>query len=713
MSVADNIGALFAPRNIVLVGASDRNWSPRVWANLQRFGFPGGVYLVNPNRTELWGQRCYSSVADLPEPPDHLALFVPADQTLEILESGAAAGVRSASLYAAGFGEGDDAAGRARAARLSALLERTRIAAVGPNCMGLAVARSRFATVPDEHLTPLREGPVAALTQSGMLVQTVSRGIESAGLPLSALISCGNQIGLAFADYIDHLADDPDLRVIACYVEAVHDGARFLAAARRARDNGKTVVVVKIGGSQEARRAALAHTGSLAGSLAAFDVFAEEAGIVRVDTLEDMVEATAFLARAPRPKGRRLALVTNSGALKSLMTEAAEPCGVTFAKLSDKTKARIRDVLPDAEPGSPFDTKRTLPTEQYMGCVQALHDDPGVDAVLLAEELPREAGIERKVRNFAALDAWVGAHARKPVAFFSPLTLHETPYMSELRAQITHTPWLRDLTKTMRTVARLATSPFAPLPAHETPSERRELVAAWKARAAAAREDTPLGEAESKALLAAYGVPLPREEVVRDAEAAVEAAQRIGFPVVLKAVSADVPHKSDAGLVLLDIENAGDVRDAVATIESRCAGLGARLEGVLVAQQMRGGVEMVMGVHRDPEMGHVVMVGMGGVWLEVFRDVAFGPPGLDEARARRMIASTRASQLLAGYRGAPACDVDALAQALTALGALASELGEAIESIDVNPLLVRQDGVYALDALVVLRGHNKEEGGKS
>lgn len=703
MSVVDNIGALLAPRNVVLVGASDRNWSVRVHENLRRFGYEGGVYLVNPNRTELWGSRCYPSLADLPEAPDHLAIFVPAGQTLDVLDN--SAGARSASLYAAGFGEGDEEEGHARARRLSAILERTRIAAVGPNCMGLAVGASRFCTVPDEQLTPLSPGPVAAITQSGMLVQTLSRGLESADLALSHLISCGNQVGLTFADYIDALADDAHLRVIACYVESVHNAPRFFEAARKARAGGKTVLVVKIGGSQAAREAALAHTGSLAGSHAAFDALAQEAGVVRVETLEDMIEAAAFLARARRPKGRRIALITNSGAMRSLMTEASGACGVELAPVAPATVAKLEEILPEAEVSIPYDTKRTLPSAQYMACVQALHDDDNFDAVLIAEELPRAEGIERKVANYRALDAWVGEGAHKPVACVSPLTLRETKYMMRTRAELPNMPWLRDLNKAMRVMARVAAHDLPPLKPKPPRAQARTLALALaeRARKAAGSGPIALNEADSKALLTAYGVKAAPEEVVQDAGAAADAATRIGFPVVLKAVSAAIPHKSDAGLVFLDLKDADAVRAAAATAAERCASLGAPLEGLLVARHVRGGVEMVIGVHRDPEVGHVVMVGAGGVLLELVEDVAFGPPGLDEPRARAMIARLRAAKLLHGYRGRPPGDVDALARAIVDLGALAADLGDLVESVDVNPLVVLPDGAMALDGLVVLR----------
>jgi acyl-CoA synthetase (NDP forming) len=700
MSFPDNIDALLAPRNIVLVGASDRNWSLRVHENLQRFAFGGPVFLVNPNRDRLWDKPCYRTLADLPETPDHLALFVPADQTLDILDD--ARGARSASLYAAGFGEGGDAHGLERAARLRDILSRTRIAAVGPNCMGLAVGRSHLSTIPDEQLSALKPGPVAVLTQSGMLAQTLSRGVESTGHSLAYLISCGNQIGLTFADYIDRLAEDDDLRVIACYAEAVPDAERFFAAAGKAKRNGKTIVLVKIGGSKAARQAALAHTGAMAGGHAAFDALAQEAGVVRVESLEDLVEAIALLARAPRPRGRRVAALTNSGAIKSLLSEAADAAGVVFPTLSETTQSKLLAAIPDATPASIYDTKKTISTDQYLAGVRALHDDPNVDAVLVAEELPRAAGIDRKINNLRALDRWIADEAVKPVAIFSPITLSESAYMQDIRAELINTPWLRDLSKSLRVIARSAMLDLPPLKPGSITAERRDALQRLQQTRTRSGSAEALSEATSKQLLTLYGVALPPEEVVTDIDQAERAASRIGYPVVLKAVSADVPHKSDAGLVLLGLNNAAAVRDAARTITSQCAAINAKLEGLLVARQMTGGIEMAAGIHRDPEMGPVVMVSLGGVWLEVFADSAFGPPGLDLARARAMIASVKASQLLDGYRGAPACDVEALANILVGLGQLALDFGDVLESVDVNPILVRPDGAYALDGLVVL-----------
>lgn len=703
VSLNANIDALFAPKNIVLVGASDRNWSARVHGTLARLGYAGGVYLVNPNRKELWGKTCFPSLSELPEAPDHLAVFLPADETIKTIEAAAPLGARSASLFASGFGEGGDEAGGSRATRLRSALSLSGIAAVGPNCMGLSVGRSRFATIPDEQLDIAERGSVAIVTQSGMLIQTLSRGVQSGGGSISYLISCGNQIGLTFADYLTHLAEDEDIRVIACYIESVRDSAAFFEAADRVHRAGKTIVVTKIGGSERARRAALAHTGSLAGSLQVFDVFAREHGIVRAKTIEDLVESAIFLSKARRPQGSRIALITNSGALKSLASEAGEALGVAFSELSAPTGAKIAAALPDVELSNPLDTKRTLSSEQYVATIAAVHDDPSVDMVLIAEELPRAAGIDRKLKNFSALDSYIASTAVKPIACFSPVTSDQNEYMQAIRGELPHIAWLRDLNKTLRVASGLAPANHAP-PA----ARRREENVAARRRLESLVENAcscTLDENASKDILRMFGIPMPKEIFAPGwrFERLAAAATAIGFPVVVKAVCAEVAHKSDVGLVILNVRSEDDLRSAFDSLSQRCMSLAIRPSGILVAEQLSGGVEVVVGMHRDPEMGPVVMFGGGGVLLELMRDVAFGPPGLDAARARDMIHSTRVSRLLGGYRGSPRCDMDSLIAALMAMGSIADELGDVVESVEVNPLLARPDGVFALDALIVTR----------
>ncbi len=700
---------LFNPNNVVLVGASDRpdHWSGRVWGNLKRFGYQGRIFPVNPNRQEIWGTPCYPNVAALPEPPDHLAIFTPAETTVRLLRDGAAAGARSATVYAASFGEGGNAEGRELGMQLRSAIAETGIAVVGPNCMGVASGVSKFSTVPDETLHELVPGPIAVVVQSGAMATSLNRAINDLDLKSAYLASCGSQFGCTVADFIDYLADDEHLRVILCYIEGIPDAVHFLEAARRARHNGKIVVAVKIGGSESSRAAALAHTGSLAGSAQVFEAIASAAGVVYFPTFEDAIEAVEFLARQPLPKGRNIAVLTSSGALRSLVSEAAERVGATLATLSKDTEAALCAVLEHSDVSNPLDSKRTIPTKQYAGCLDAFVDAPEVDIVMVAEELPQDQGVERRLSNLRS----VGGVARraatlgKSVAVSMPLVMSTTDDGRRVRAELPDVPFLRGMDRSVRVVGKLAEVGGRPLHtgAFLDPPSESELARRWRERAVGLNAPTALNEVESKDLLRAYSIPIPDERLAKTADEAATAANAIGYPVVLKAVSAKLPHKSDAGMVVLHLRDADAVRRAAQHMLLRAEALSVSLDGLLVAKEVTGGTECVLGVQRDVEMGPVVMFGLGGVLIELFKDVAFAPAFLDHAQARAMVQSTRAGRLLQGFRGGRPADIDALCDALVNLGRLARELGDVIEAIDVNPFLVRERGAFALDGLVVLR----------
>jgi acetyltransferase len=712
----DKVEALLHPRNIVLVGASDRprHWSGRVRANLARFGYEGGVYPVNPRRTEIWDVACYADFAALPEAPDHILSFVPADAVFGVLESGAEAGARSALVFAGGFGEGGHEEGRARARRLSIVIEETGLAVCGPNCMGNVSAPSRAVTLPDDGLDRIEAGPTAVIAQSGGLCVALNRLLAERGLMPSYMVSAGNQLGLAAGDYIRFMAAQPQIKAILLYLEEVVQPRDFIAACGEAAAAGKAVVAVKIGGSDAGRAAALAHTGALAGSVDAFDAVAGAAGVVRLDTIEDAVEALEYLVRVAPPKGPGIAVMTNSGALTSLISEYAARAGVELAALNAETKAKIAAALgPLANPANPLDTRSTVVTQAHTACMDALAADPGVDLLLMAEELPLTPGIERKELNLAAIGEWTRKGGPVPVAMFAPMALALNDHAKELRAKLGHLPYMSEPDRAFRVLGRIMRG------SEQHARAQAQAAGAATPREAAARLDAlaalrgpqprPLDEPRSKELLAAWGLPLAQETVATDAEAAVRAADGIGYPVVVKAVSESLPHKSEAGAIALGLANAAAVTEACARIEANVAAYdsGAVLSGFLVAEQVAGGTELALGILRDPEMGPVVMFGSGGVMVELYKDVAFGRPGLNRNEAAAMIDATRAGRIIAGYRGAPALDRAAVIDAIVALGQFALDAGKTIEAVDINPLIARADGqgVCALDALVVLAAH--------
>ncbi len=707
------VAALTRPRNVVLVGATDRagSWASRVWANLSHYGNDRPIHLINPNRKEIWGRPCYPGIAALPEPPDHLAILVPASGVNALLREAAAAGARSATIFSAGFGEAGDAEGAARKRELAAIIAATGLAVSGPNCMGNVCGRSRLVTLSDHRPLHVAAGPVAMVGQSGGVMIFTNTVLEERGHGVGYVITSGNEIGLSVADYIAFFADDPDVRVILCYIEAVADVRRFKAACRLALAAGKPVIAYKLGVSEAGQRAAMAHTGSLAGSAEVFDAVTAELGVIRTDTLDDAIELVELLLHTGVPRGRRLGAITLSGAYRGLLLDAAAKNRLDFPPLAPETDASLRKLLSVGSlVSNPLDggfgVLSSLDT--YLACIAALDRDPNIDMLLLQEELPRVPGADRTESYLRGAEAYVTAHATKKVAFVSVLSHGQTDYSRALHAGLPHLSFLNESNKALRIIDRaIRRDELARAADPGAVAAAPDQAALARLRALARDQAAPfaLSEAQSKDLVRLYGIATPREILATSPEIAAQTAGEIGFPVVLKVVSASVPHKSDVGGVAIGLNNADEVRAAWDRVVDnlRRHGVVQPIDGMLVCQQVEGGVELALGLHRDPEMGLVVMAGSGGVLLELVKDVAFASAPLSLAKARALIAETRAARLLAGYRGAPACDLDAVAAALVALGRIAVDLEDIIQSIDLNPFVALPAGGLALDALVVLK----------
>jgi len=711
------VAALTEPRNAVLVGASDRpgSWAARVWRNLKQYEFPGPLYMINPRRDELFGERCYPDFTSLPERPDHMVVLVPAQGVPEVLRSGAAAGARSATVFSSGFGEAFDTQAAGLGRELAAVIAETGLAVSGPNCMGNICAKSRFVTLSEDRPLTLRKGPVALVGQSGGMMIFMNLALEERGLNAEYLITSGNEAGLGVPDYIAFFADQPELKVIIVYIEAISNLEKFKAACRMARAAGKSIVAVKLGQSESGRGAAMAHTASLAGSVEAFDAVAGELGVVRADTLDDAVEITELLVHTGAPAGRRLGAITLSGAYRGLLFDAAERNHLQFPVLADATLAKLNAVLKVGSlVSNPIDGGYGVlsSADNYKASIAALQADPSVDMILLQESLPREPGSDRAEHYIALADAIVAGGAPKPIAFITPVSYSQTDYSRALRAKAPHVSFLQEANKALRAIdnvvrgRELERLAAAPGPAATTPAQ----AAAVKRVRALAASGTALNEVESKMLLRAYGIATPQEIAVQSPDDAVKAAREIGFPVVLKAVAAKLLHKSDAGAVAVGL---ADERALLAAYERIVANVGqagvGALDAMLVCQQISGGLELVLGVNCDPEMGLVVMAGSGGVLLELAKDVAFAVPPITRDKALAMIERTHAARLMRGYRSGQNLDAGAVADALVALGRIAEDLADVVRSIDVNPFVVLPRGGIALDALVVPRSDSSKQ----
>ena len=708
------VAALTEPRNAVVIGISDRpgSWAARAWRNLNRYGFPGPVYLIHPRRKDIFNTPCYPDFAALPEPPDHLVVVVPAPSVPELLRSGAAAGARSATVFSSGFGEAFDRQAEALGRDLKAVIAETGLAVSGPNCMGNICAKSRLVTLTEDRPLGLREGPVALVGQSGGMLIYMNVALEERGIAAEYLITSGNEAGLSIPDYVAFFADQPELKVILLYIEAITDLEKFKAACRMARQAGKAIVAVKLGQSESGRTAALAHTGSLAGTMEAFDAVAADLGVIRADTLDDAVEIAELVAHTGMPRGKRLGAVTHSGAFRGFLIEAAERNGLQFPALAPETTATFNGILGVGSlVGNPSDGGFAVlsSSENFKATITALQADPNVDMVLFQERLPREPGSERAEHHTAMVEAMVVAGLPKPIAAIAPVSHSQTDYSRALRAKTPHLSYLQEANKALRAIERAARAAelerlaAGSAPARTAPTTA-EVAAVAKVRELVATGAAALSEVQSKDLLRAYGIATPKEIAVQSVDGAVKAAAEIGYPVVLKAVAAKLLHKSDAGAVVLNLRDGEAVRAAYASIETNARRAGIdRLDAMLVCEQIAGGLELVLGLNRDPEMGLVVMAGSGGVLLDLTKDVAFAAPPITAAKARAMLARTHAARLLAGYRGGAALDAEAVVAALVALGRIAEDLADVVQSIDINPFVVLPRGGVALDALLVPR----------
>ena len=513
--------------------------------------------------------RCYRSFTELPEPPDHLVVLAPAKAVPATLRDAAAAGARSATIMTSGFEEASDEQGQRLGAELRAVIAETGLAISGPNCLGNFNAAVRFFSLPDDRAQVLERGPVAVVGQSGGIAMAIKRTLEERGVFTDALVTSGNETGLTTADYIAYFATQPQIKVIACYLESVHDTGAFLDALRAARAAGKHVVVMKLGASDAGRAAAAAHTGALAGSMEAFDAVAGKAGAMRVRNLDELIEAVEFLVHAPLPRGKRLGSVTFSGGMRGLLLDAAEANGMSYRPLSEATHRKLSEILSVGSIiGNPLDAgfAALSSNEAYLRCVEALLADDDIDILLLQEELLRAPGSERKEQNLRSVNE-IAAKSDKPIAYVSMVSYGLNDYSRKLRADLPNLAFLQEIDKSLRTLRALTQHVGNAAPATKigrTPSrEGRALLD----RAIAARGPRTLDEVTSKSLLAAYGLRAPREVLARSRRRGRQGGARYRLSRWSQRSSAPaLPHKSDIGGVKVGLADETAVRDAFRSI---------------------------------------------------------------------------------------------------------------------------------------------------
>ncbi|HWW49855.1 MAG TPA: acetate--CoA ligase family protein [Xanthobacteraceae bacterium] len=688
-----SLKAALDPRSIAIIGASENHnkIGGRPVYYLERYGFRGKIYPINPTRSELQGHVCYPSLDALPEVPDLVIVAVAGDGAVTAVEDCAARGVKVAIVMASGFGEVDPVAGKAKERRMVEAARKTGMRIVGPNSQGLANfgtgAIASFSTMFME--SPPKAGHVAILSQSGALSTAPFGFLHPRGIGLRHSHATGNDADITVGELAVAVAQDSEVKLMMLYLESIPDKKYLEELAEVALHRDLPIIALKSGRTDAGRAAAQSHTGALANEDRMVDAFFEHYGIWRAPDLRGLVEATELYLKGWKPSGRNLVAISNSGAVCVMTADAATAANMPMAKLAPQTDQRLKAILPSfATTTNPIDiTAALLSNSRLFGDIlPVLADDPAVDAMLIGIPV---AGPGYDVDAFARDTAAFGAKTGKPVVVaatqasvadrFAEEGVSVFPTESEAVAALNQFLSHRALMERVR--ARGAVRLPPPLPQTAL---------------------TMLNEAESLALLAARGIPVVAHRLCRSRGEAEAALAAIGGRVVVKGCSADIAHKSELGLVRLNLATAEDVGRAFDEMEAIIRKEGARFDGVIVAAMAGGRREIMIGAHRDPVFGPAVAVGDGGKYVEVFKDTALLLPPFRQDDVKEALRKLRIAPLLGGARGEEPMDVAALCDVVVKIGELMRDPSARVASIDLNPVMLasRGEGCVVVDAVV-------------
>lgn len=705
------LDAFFSPASIAIIGASrDATKIPGILlAFLRRNEFGGAIFPVNPNYDEIDGLKCYPSIGAIGRPIDLAIVIIPARAVLASLEECAAVGVKHAIIISSGFAEEGGESAQAQA-EIAALARRTGMRISGPNAEGYynAIASVAATFSPTVDVRPGVPRLVATRKRTGIVAQSGGIGFaiynraKALGIALSYVISTGNEADLGAGEFFDYMVADQATDVILLFLEGIRDTETFLAAAERAAAVGKPVIVTKVGRSSAGGRAAASHTASMAGWSAAYDAVFAKYGFIVSNDLDEAVTIAAVLTTSPLPKGERVAVVTVSGGAGIWGADAVSAQGLQVPELSEPVQAAIRGMIPSyGSPRNPVDiTAQAVHSGGLQKTIDLLSRSNEIDAILVVISLSSETRMPFKVPELKPLiDAQL-----KPVAFYS-YTL-PSPFARTALAEA-GVVILTGLTHVGVAMHRLAEhARFKPAPAAAGDVAAATRMPSIKAAA--------LSEHDSKRLLRDAGIAIPAESLVEEKSALAAAAAQAGFPLVMKIQSRDIPHKSEVDGVRIGVTSeaaaAAAFDDLIAAARKHRPD--ATIQGVLVGQMANKGVELIVGTMQDVTFGPMVMVGLGGVATELYRDVVYRPAPVSAEEAKAMLQSLKAWPLLDGFRGAAKADVTAAAKLIAQLSQLAAQWRDAVSEIEVNPVLVHSEGqgVTIVDALLVPHGTRKTRG---
>ena len=695
-----NLTKLLKPKSMAVIGASEKSgfggdMCRNILANMEDRSH---VYFINPRREQVFGVPCYKSISDVPETIDMIAVCTPRETVVSLLREGAAKGCKGAVVFASGYGEVGTEEGKASEKELIDTARELGIAVMGPNCAGFVnyvdnIQGFAFATGKRD-----RKGSVGVVSQSGQLCLTL---MDCPGMRFSYIISAGNAKMVQMEDYMDFLVEDENTSVVSIYIEGVKNAGKFADVLKKAAKKRKPVVILKAGRSAKGGAIAASHTGSLSGSDAAFDAVLKKFGAIRVDDLEELNAMSLMLSTLKQlPKQPTFASMNFSGGETGICADVGSLNDIDYPDFEEKTLQSLREQLPYyATPNNPLDMTATLSYkgELYAGALRTVMDDPGVGMVLIGFTLFPE------LMDLAICSMYDGivqimeekGEDCKPIAIIPFVESTRNPEYQKKLFDI-GVPILPPPVYAFQMLRRLAD-----FISYDS-SERSLSLAAGESQGGSTYA---LSEHDSKIELSAFGVPVPEEVIVTSAKEAAEFAKRTKESLAMKVESADILHKSDVGGVKLNIHSPKEAEQAFNEIMDNVTSRrpDAKINGILMVPMLEKGMEMMIGVNNDPQFGPMVMVGMGGVFVEVFKDVALYPAPLNQSEALAMLKSLKSYKLLNGYRGEAKCDIDALCHMIVSISEFAAANKNTLKELDINPLFVypEGEGVSVADALIV------------
>lgn len=691
---------LLKPKSVAVIGASEKEgFGGDVCRNILTYMEDRShVYFIHPKRDQVFGVPCYKSVTEVPESVDLMVICTSQKTVIPLLKEGAAKGCGGAVIFASGYGEVGTDEGRANEKELMETARELGIAVMGPNCAGFVNYVDNvqaFAFISDKRD---RKGSVGVVSQSGQLCLSL---MDCPGMRFSYSISAGNGKIVQMEDYMDFLVEDENTKVVSVYIEGVKNADKFAAVLKKAADKRKPVVILKAGRSAKGGAIAASHTGSLSGSDASFDAVLKKFGAIRVDDLEELMAMSLMLSTLKQmPKQATFASMNLSGGETGICADVGSLNGIEYPDFTKETLASLKEQLPSyASPNNPLDMTASLSydADLYAGALRTVMDDPNIGMVLIGYTLLLEIadpaihymyqGIEKVVKE-------KGENC-KPIAM---IPFAENTRNAEYQEKLFNigVPVLPPTVYAFKILRHLADF------ISYTPENKSLSLAVGQKKS---DETYALSEHDSKKELGAYGVPVPKEVTVTSAEEAAEFAKNTKEALVMKVESADILHKSDVGGVKLNIHGPEEAVQAYNEIMESVSSKrpDAKINGILTVPMLKSGVEMIIGVNNDPQFGPMVMVGMGGVFVELFKDVALYPAPISKAEALDMLRSLKSFKLLNGYRGGAKCDIDALCDTIVSIADFASANRDTLKELDINPLFVypEGEGVGVADALVV------------